>query len=240
MMAHKMPSKVSIAKLMKFAAAHYHLQPWLAVQRFRFNSWTLQGGESVAAYLAELNRLSEDCNFGDTLDEVLQDRIVYGFQDQRTQSRLLEEPKLMLKKAFEVAQSIESVGTQVEELQHPCMAALHAVGLQFQSFCAQVPQGTLVDDCPSTPTHCDPSFTDLSRATLTSVHSPLHNAELRSKVPLRSHRPHDWDADKCTGHRNANFVKLCAIIVASVDTSSLCANLLPAPCAPDTRTANLL
>ena len=96
----KKPSIVPVADLLKLASAHYHPKPSLAVQRFRFNSRTRQAGESVAAYLAELKRLSEHCSFGDSLDNMLRDRIVCGIQDQRIQSRLLAEPYLTLKKAL--------------------------------------------------------------------------------------------------------------------------------------------
>ena len=112
-------SKVPIAELMKPAAAHYHPKPSLAVRRFRFNSRMLQAKESVAAYLAELKRLSEHCSFGDTLNDMLRDRIVCGIQDQRKQRKLLVEPDLTLRKAFKVTQAIESADTQVKELQHP-------------------------------------------------------------------------------------------------------------------------
>ena len=73
-----------------------------------------QARESVAAYLAKLKRQSEHCKFGDTLEDMLWDRIVCGIQDQRTRRRLLAKPELTLKKAFEVAQAIESADTQVQ------------------------------------------------------------------------------------------------------------------------------
>ena len=50
MAALKKPSEISIAELLKLAAAHYHPKPSLAVQRFCFNSRTRQPEESVAAY----------------------------------------------------------------------------------------------------------------------------------------------------------------------------------------------
>ena len=86
------------------------------MQRFRFNSRARQPGESVAAYIAELKRLSEHCSFGESLDDMLRDRFVCGIQDQRTQRRLLAETDLTLKKATEVAQAIESVDTLIKEL----------------------------------------------------------------------------------------------------------------------------
>ena len=126
--APRKPADVSLTDLWKLASEHYHPKPSLAVQRFRFNSRERQAGESVAAYVAELRRLSEHCDFEDTLEDMLRDRIVCGIQDQRTQRRLLAESKLTLKKAFEIAQAAESADTQVKELQHPRTAEVHAVG----------------------------------------------------------------------------------------------------------------
>ena len=117
--ALKKPIKISIAELLKLAAAHYHPKPTLAVHCFRFSSETCQVGESVASYLTEQKRLSEHRSFGDTLNNMLRDRIVCGIQDQSTQLRLLVEPDLTLQKAFKVDQAIESAETQVKELQHP-------------------------------------------------------------------------------------------------------------------------
>ena len=50
---------------------------------------------------------------------------------EHKQRRLLAEPDLTLKKAFEVAQAMESADTQVKEFQHPRMAEVHAVNPQF-------------------------------------------------------------------------------------------------------------
>ena len=60
------------------------------MQRFRFNSRSRKAGESVAAYVAELRRLAQYCNYGDTLDKMLRDRIVYGMNDEATQKKLLQ------------------------------------------------------------------------------------------------------------------------------------------------------
>ena len=158
--APKKPADVSLTELWKLAAEHYHPQPSLAVQRFRFNSRICQAGESVAAYVAELRQLSEHCDFDDTLEDMLRDRIVCGIQDQRTQRRLLAESKLTLKKAFEIAQAAESADTQVKELQHTRTAEVHAVSpTQFRPFRTPVrtgPSHSVSDNRASTPPHCKP------------------------------------------------------------------------------------
>ena len=57
---------------------HYSPQPSEVMQRFCFNSRSRKEGESVAAYVAQLRRLAEFCNFGTTLDKVLRDWLVWG------------------------------------------------------------------------------------------------------------------------------------------------------------------
>ena len=99
-----------------------------------FNSHSRQARESVTTYLAELKRLSEHCNFGDTLQYMLRDRLVCGIQDQRTQRRLLAESDLTLQKAFEKALAIETAESNVKELQQPPTAEVHAVNLQHQLY----------------------------------------------------------------------------------------------------------
>ncbi len=41
------------------------------VSRFRFNSCVRQHGESVAAYVARLRQLTEYCEYGTSLEEML-------------------------------------------------------------------------------------------------------------------------------------------------------------------------
>ena len=67
--------------------------------------------------LAELRHLSEHCEFGITLDEMLRDRLVCGVRDIRIQRRLLAEPKLTLKRALDLALAIEAADKDVSEIQ---------------------------------------------------------------------------------------------------------------------------
>ena len=56
------------------------------------------------AHVAYLSHISEDCEFGVTLEEMLRDRLVCGVQDERIQYRLLSEKGLNFKKVMEIAQ----------------------------------------------------------------------------------------------------------------------------------------
>ena len=81
-------------------------------------------------FVAELRRLTEHCQFGQTLDDMLRDRLVCGITDGRVQRWLLAEPELTLKKALDLAQAQETAEKGVQQLQqqHPQASKLHAIG----------------------------------------------------------------------------------------------------------------
>ena len=190
------------------------------MQRFCFNSRTRQAGESVAAYLTELKKLSEHCAYGDSLNDMLRDRIVCGIQDQRTQCRLLAETDLTLKRAraLEVAHAIESADKQVQELQHLRKAEVHAIGPQFRQCRDQVLFSALAGSTPETPTHRDASFARPPRTSPTTHPAPLCIAPLCSIVPLRSRECPAQDATECIGRPSAPFTTRHAMSVVSEAT----------------------
>ena len=66
-------------------------QPSAVVQRAKFYSHSRERGETVAHYLSELWAIVALCNFGDKLDDMLQDRLVCGINDSAMQRQLLAE-----------------------------------------------------------------------------------------------------------------------------------------------------
>ena len=76
----------------------------------------LSYGESIASYVAELRRLSEHCGYGQSLDEMLRDRLVCGMAQVRTQQRLLAEVDLTFEKAMKIAQAMELAERDAKEL----------------------------------------------------------------------------------------------------------------------------
>ncbi len=106
--APKKPAEKSFAELVALVKSHYSPKPSVIVQRFQFHSRMQQTGESVAAFVAELRQLSEFCEFGDSLEDMLRDRLVCGIASSSIQRRLLSETELTLVKALDLAQAIES------------------------------------------------------------------------------------------------------------------------------------
>ena len=87
---------------------HVNPTPFVTVQRFKFNSHVCLAEETVSTYVLELRSMAEHCNFGESLDNMLRDCLVCGINEEQTQRRLLAESKLILKRALEIVQSLET------------------------------------------------------------------------------------------------------------------------------------
>ena len=123
------PKVKTFDELVKLVQEHHQPIPSAIVQRYKFNSRTQQAGESIAIFVAELRRLAEHCKFGQTLDEMLRDRLVCGIADSRVQRRLLAEPDLTLKTALELAQAHEMAEKGTQQLQQrPQSSSLLKIG----------------------------------------------------------------------------------------------------------------
>ena len=102
------PKDKSFEQLVETMKKHFCPPPSEIVQRYKFNSRVRQDRESVAVYVSELRALAQYCNFGETLEVMLRDRIVCGVNDQQTQKKLLAEKTLSFDRAMEIALAVES------------------------------------------------------------------------------------------------------------------------------------
>ena len=109
------PADKTFTEIVKKLKDYWQPKPSEIVQRFNFHSRVQKQGESVADYVAELRRISEHCNFS-SLETMLRDQLVCGVRDSRIQKKLLAESTLDFKKAFGIAQAVETAEHQVKEL----------------------------------------------------------------------------------------------------------------------------
>lgn len=110
------PTSKSLEELIEILNKHYDPVPSEIVERYKFNSRVRRTGESIADYIAELRKLAKYCNYGDSLDMMLRDRIVCGIQDEAIQRKLLSESKLTLARASEIAVSMEAAARDAVDL----------------------------------------------------------------------------------------------------------------------------
>ena len=112
----EIPSKMSYKELAEVGKNRYVPKPSVIVRRYKFNTRIRGSDESISTFMSELRTLSEHCEFGSALDEMLRDRLVCGVNDDRIQRRLLAEPTLDLKRALEIAHGIETAAKDVRDL----------------------------------------------------------------------------------------------------------------------------
>ncbi|XP_057298423.1 uncharacterized protein K02A2.6-like [Hydractinia symbiolongicarpus] len=113
------PASKSYDQLVQLMKDHLYPTPNSIAERFRFNTRDRQPSETISQYLAVLRRLSEHCEYGETLDDMLRDRLVCGIKEEKIQQKLLSEKDLTLAKALRIACSMESAASYSKSiLQH--------------------------------------------------------------------------------------------------------------------------
>ena len=76
----KKPADTEIKEIIEELKKYYNPKPSEIVERFKFHSRVRNEGESVATFVAGLRNLSEYCNFGESLEDMLRDRLVCGIK----------------------------------------------------------------------------------------------------------------------------------------------------------------
>ncbi|KAL5463687.1 hypothetical protein EMCRGX_G032610 [Ephydatia muelleri] len=111
------PGEKSYSDIVALVTTHLNPKPSVIVQRFKFNCRVRGEVEPIADFVAALRALSEHCEFGMSLEDVLRDRLVCGINKPSIQRRLLGEGGLTFKKALELSLSMELANKGSSELQ---------------------------------------------------------------------------------------------------------------------------
>ena len=118
LLAPDRPSDKTYDEVVEVLKKHFQPKPSEIVMRYKFNTRTRKSNETVADYVADLRHLSEHCNYGASLENMLRDRIVCGINDESTQRKLLSESNLTFQTAFDTAQGMETAQKHVSDLRN--------------------------------------------------------------------------------------------------------------------------
>lgn len=102
-----------VEKLQEF----YAPTPLEIAENFRFQQRRQLEEESILQYVAALQKLSINCNFGPYLKTALRNQFVFGMKSTRIQSRFLKSRNLTLHKAVQFATSVEMSAKDTNQLQ---------------------------------------------------------------------------------------------------------------------------
>ena len=78
--------------------------------------------ESIADFVAGLKACAHTCQFGESLKEMLRDRLICGIKNESTQKALITEADLTFERAVEVATAREAAARDVHAMCHPNQA----------------------------------------------------------------------------------------------------------------------
>ena len=111
------PSSKTFKNLVELVQQHKSPKPSVIVQRYSFHTRQQKEGESIADFVADLRKISDHCNFGATLTEMLRDRLVCGIRNTALQRRLLAEEDLTFDRAFSMCQAFAAAERDTRDIQ---------------------------------------------------------------------------------------------------------------------------
>ena len=104
------------SELIDLLMSHYNPRPSSIIQRFKFFNRTRSKEESIATYVAALRALAEYCEYGDSMNILLHNRLVCGMNHEGIQCHLLSEKDLIYDKALEIALAMEAAAKNTKDL----------------------------------------------------------------------------------------------------------------------------
>ena len=81
----------SYTDIKQLMSEHKNPKPNVFAERFKFNSRNRANNESISDYMAELKRLTQFCDYGTVLKDILRGRLVCGVNHKQIQQKLLSE-----------------------------------------------------------------------------------------------------------------------------------------------------
>ena len=93
------PTDLEYSALLELTEKHYISKLSVIMQWYKFNSRNQRADESILTYVAELHKLTELCDFGESVNDMLSNKFVSGLHNTYTQHRLLAEKALTFAKA---------------------------------------------------------------------------------------------------------------------------------------------
>ena len=114
MLAPESPVGKTVKRLSETLIYHLKLQPIIIAERYKFYCRNQSENETITEYLAELRKLTLNCDFKDFLDQALRDRFVCGLQNNSIKRRLLAERKSTLNSAIGLAKTMKNADIETQ------------------------------------------------------------------------------------------------------------------------------
>ena len=85
-------------------------------EQYKFNTRNQAHHETIDEYVSTLRHLVATCEFGNSKDDLIRDRIVLRIYDDNLRAQLLREDELTLTQAIDFCRSFEQVKIQMKQM----------------------------------------------------------------------------------------------------------------------------
>ena len=134
------PGSIAYDDILALAKLHFCPKPVVTVQRYKFNSRVRGKEESVAKFVEELRHIALHCEYKDSLNDMLRDRLICGINNKRMQCRLLAEKKTTFEDTLKLALAMEAADKDAKDLTNDLEQPVHNVRSRHRSSMKQGPR----------------------------------------------------------------------------------------------------
>lgn len=116
LIAPRTPNSLTYAEAVAALNDYYDPKRHEIAESYKFFTRCQQEGESVHAFLVEIRRIADNCNFGSALNPMLRDRIVCGVRSTNLRKQLLAHKDLTLEEAESMSIAAEATDSDVKDM----------------------------------------------------------------------------------------------------------------------------
>lgn len=116
LIAPRTPNSLTYAEVVAALSDYYDPKRHEIAESYKFFTRCQQEGESVHAFLVEIRRIADNCNFGSALNRMLRDRIVCGVRSTNLRKQLLARKDLTLEEAETMAIAAEATESDAKDM----------------------------------------------------------------------------------------------------------------------------
>ena len=88
----------------------------IIVERHKFNTKNQREGETTEAYITDLKKLANQCEYGSLRNDLIRDRIVCCIKNENTRRQMLKQVDLTLERAIQLCQIDELTDERLKEM----------------------------------------------------------------------------------------------------------------------------
>ena len=114
LLSPRQPELCKLDEIITELTNHFKPKTIQVYERYKFYNRNQKSNETIAEYVAELKALARTCEFEDSLELALRDKLVMGVSNKSTQRSFFTESGLTFQRAFDMATAKEAANRDMD------------------------------------------------------------------------------------------------------------------------------